>query len=268
MDIKTKIERSIPLEKIIGNEEQKTLFFKIENEIVIPGQFFMLNYKGCQKPFSVSFYDSILIGFTIEDRGECSAKMIRAEKGEYFGLTGPLGKGFQIDKHERFLLIGGGIGAAPLNYLALFLVGNSKDVDVLFGAKTSEKLDYCKPLMGIASCNMSIYTDDGSEGQKGFVTKDIEKVIKEKKYDTVCICGPEIMMEKTVKMINNKVKNIQISMERYMKCGVGICGSCVIDNVGLRVCEDGPVFSYHDILKNTKEFGNYHRNENGIIEKF
>jgi len=268
IDVTAKIEKSYPLDKIIGNKYQKTLFFKYENEIILPGQFFMLNYMGSQKPFSVFFYDSNLIGFTIEDRGECTNKMLSAKNGDYFGLTGPLGKGFEINDHESYLLIGGGIGTAPLNYLALFLVSNNKQVDVHFGAKTSDNLDYCQPLLGIASCKMTFYTDDGSTGEKGFVTKNIEKILENKKYDSVCICGPEIMMKNAVDIVKNKVDNIQISMERYMKCGLGICGSCVLDDVGLRVCEDGPVFSYNKALKNCKEFGNYHRNENGIIQKY
>jgi dihydroorotate dehydrogenase electron transfer subunit len=193
--------------------------------------------------------------------------MINARPGEYFGLTGPLGNSFNIENMKNILLVGGGIGTAPLNFLAIYLTAKNKNVDVLFGARNSGHLDYCEPLTGIASCSMSFYTDDGSRGEKGFVTKDLEKILKRKKYDSVCICGPEIMMKTAVEMVKDKIENIQISMERYMKCGLGLCGSCVLDDIGLRVCEDGPVFDYNEVLKNCREFGNYHRDKNGIIEK-
>ena len=191
--------------------------------------------------------------------------MINAKIGDYFGLTAPLGSNFNIVDNRRFLLIGGGIGTAPIYYLAKYLAKNNIIPNILFGAKNKEFLEYSFDLEDC--CNIRYYTDDGSFGIKGFVSNDIKQIITEKEYDCCCICGPEKMMSVIIDEVKGKINNIQLSMERYMKCGLGLCGSCVLDDIGLRVCEEGPVFSYFDTIVNCSEFGVYHRNGLGIIEK-
>ncbi|OHD26182.1 MAG: hypothetical protein A2086_05675 [Spirochaetes bacterium GWD1_27_9] len=258
------MEKSFPLIKIEGFESQKTLFFEIGKKDIKPGQFYMVNFYGCQKPFSISHYDGNTVGFTVQDRGDCSKKMINSKIGEYFGLTGPLGNFFDVEKYNNLLLIGGGIGTAPIYYLAKYLQSLNKNVTVIFGARNIENLRYSFDLQD--QKNVFFYTDDGSYGKKGFVTMDLQEILSKNNFDSSCICGPEKMMKITMDILKSNIKNIFVSMERYMKCGVGLCGSCAIDDVGLRVCEDGPVFSYFDTLINCNEFGNYHRNGLGIIE--
>ncbi len=258
-----KIEKSYPLIDIKGNNDQKTLFFKIGKKEVLPGQFFMLNYRVSQRPFSVSHYDGDIIGFTIQNRGKCSKLMIDAEIGEYFGLTGPLGSFFKTENRTNVVLIGGGIGIAPIYFLANYLKNKDIKMTILFGAKSIRELEFTFN----SGLNISYYTDNGSYGKKGFVTIDLEQIIKENNYDSLYLCGPEKMMVKVIEIAKNKIKEIQLSMERYMKCGLGLCGSCVLDDIGLRVCEEGPVFSYFDNIINCKEFGNYHRDQYGRIEK-
>lgn len=267
-NILEKIEKSYPVVKIVGNEKQKTIYFKISKRYVFPGQFFMLNYNLSQKPISVSYYNKEVIGFTIEDRGETSNKMINCRIGDYFGLMGPLGTSFNISDNKNILIIGGGIGIAPLYFLMCELLNKKKKVHALFGAKSKSNLNFIEKFKTKKGSLISLYTEDGSLGEKGFVTKDLNKYIEKYKYDSVCICGPELMMNIVLGKVKRKIKNIQICMERYMKCGLGICGTCVLDDTGERVCVEGPVFQYNDSLKNCKEFGNYHRNSNGIIEKF
>lgn len=261
--INNKIEKSYRLIDIKGNDIQKTLFFNIGKKEILPGQFFMLNYNVNQRPFSVSHYDGKIVGFTIESRGECSKNMISAKSDSYFGLTGPLGSSFKVNEGANILLIGGGIGIAPIFFLANTIKDKDIKMDIFLGAKNIKNLEFCLD----SSLNINYYTDDGSYGKKGFVTIDLERTINNNKYDALYICGPEKMMIKVIEIVKDRIKNIQLSMERYMKCGVGICGSCVLDDIGLRVCEEGPVFSYFDTLINCKEFGNYHRDKYGKIEK-
>ena len=265
MDLKNKIEKSYSLKNVEGNEIQKTLYFSIDKQKIDPGQFYMLNYNGCQKPFSVSFYDGNDVGFTIQNRGECSQKMINANIGEYFGLTGPLGRGFDTKSTDRVLLIGAGIGSAPINFLLSDLYNSHKKVDVLFGGRSFPHIEYLTKLKDNTNVKIRFYTDDGSYGTKGFVIQDLDLMLKNN-YDACFLCGPEKMMGITIDKLKDKIENIQISMERYMKCGLGLCGSCAIDDIGLRVCEDGPVFSYKDEISKTKEFANYHRDGLGIIQ--
>lgn len=267
-NILEKIEKSYPVYKIVGNEKQKTLYFKIGKKDILPGQFFMLNYNISQKPISVSYYDNEIIGFTIEDRGETSGKMINSKIGEFFGLIGPLGNPFEISDYKNILIIGGGIGVAPLYFLLNYILKYKKKVHAFFGAKSKSNLDFVEKFKTNKDCLLNLYTEDGSLGDKGFVTKDLNKYIDKYKYDSICICGPEIMMNIVINKIKRKISNIQVCMERYMKCGLGICGTCVLDDTGERVCVEGPVFQYNSSLKKCKEFGNYHRNSNGIIEKF
>lgn len=266
MDIDNKIEKSYQLIEIVGNSAQKTLYFKIDKKDIRPGNFFMLNYNCTQKPFSVSSYDGEVVGFTIQDRGECSKKMINSKAGDFFGLTGPLGNNFDVSKSKNVLLIGGGIGSAPIKFLAETLINMNISFSAYFGARNVDLLKYLFDLDKKRG-KIKYYTDDGSYGIKGFVTDDLDKVLKTESFDSIYLCGPEKMMAKTIEIVGDRINNIQISMERYMKCGVGICGSCVLDDISARVCEDGPVFSYFDTIVNCREFGKYHRNGLGIIEK-
>lgn len=265
-NIDNKIEKSFKVVKVEGNSEQKTFYFDIGEKKVLPGQFYMLNYDICQKPFSVSHYKDGQIGFTILKRGAGTEKMLGAKEGEYFGLTGPLGNFFNYDDGENFLLIGGGVGAAPVFFMANYLSSIGRKCDILLGARSAPLLDFARELEGLANCNVFFYTDDGSFGKKGFVTQDLDELLSKNSYDCAAMCGPEKMMSIAGAMVDGKIKKIELSMERYMKCGIGICGSCVLDDIGMRVCEDGPVFDYKTLLK-SKEFGNYHRNSGGEIEQ-
>lgn len=263
------IEKSYKIIDIKGCSDQKTFFFKIGEENIKPGQFYLLNYKNSQKPFSISHYDKGIVGFTILRRGKTSENMIEnAVIGEYMGLTGPLGNSFETDTYSSFLLIGGGVGSAPIYALSEYLTKNNKKNFVLFGSRTSSLCDFTRDLKKGELCDIKYYTDDQSGENQGFVTEGIDEIIKNEKIDTVCMCGPEKMMIIAAEKILSKINvPIQISMERYMKCGIGICGSCVLDDIGLRVCADGPVFDYN-ILKKSSEFGKYHRDGGGLIEKF
>jgi len=110
-----------------------------------------------------------------------------------------------------------------------------------------------------------ISTDDGSYGEKGFVTDLVEKLVTETHFDAVYVCGPEIMMYKTVQSAHSRGMFVQASLERMMKCGVGICGSCCIGED--LVCRDGTVFDGPHLSSN-KEFGYFHRNKAGILENY
>ncbi len=107
-------------------------------------------------------------------------------------------------------------------------------------------------------------TEDGSYGEKGYVTDVLEKLLEENTYDAIYTCGPELMMYKTVQMANKKGIFVQASLERMMKCGVGICGSCCVNDD--LVCRDGTIFD-GDHLFTKSEFGHSHRTKSGILEE-
>jgi dihydroorotate dehydrogenase electron transfer subunit len=129
----------------------------------------------------------------------------------------------------------------------------------IIGAKNEQELLFIDRIK--KSCaDLWISTDDGSLGYKGMASDLAEKLLAEEKFDLVITCGPEKMMKELAMFcIKNGIK-FQASLERWMKCGVGICGSCCID--GMRVCTDGPVFD-GELLKNFEEFGNFKREPSG-----
>jgi dihydroorotate dehydrogenase electron transfer subunit len=112
-------------------------------------------------------------------------------------------------------------------------------------------------------CEVKVATDDGSKGCKGFCTEPLEKMLKEHKVDCIYTCGPELMMYRIAEMARENKVDCQVSLERFMKCGFGICGQCCIDGTGLRVCKDGPVFEGKVALQH-QEFGKYKRTASGI----
>ena len=134
----------------------------------------------------------------------------------------------------------------------------NKDITVILGVQQKKDLFFTDQIKKHAN-NVFITTDDGSEGYKGYASTLAAELLQEKEYDHIYTCGPEPMMNALLQKRNNTP--LQASLERYMKCGIGLCGQCCIDH-GLRVCRDGPVFS-HTILEKDKEFGRYKRDETG-----
>ena len=132
----------------------------------------------------------------------------------------------------------------------------SKTKDEVFFEETAKKLKRDVTIIPV--------TEDGSYGENGYVTDVLEKLLEENTYDAIYTCGPELMMHKVVKLANEKGIFVQASLERMMKCGVGICGSCCV-NEDL-VCRDGTVFDGQHLAKNS-EFGHFERAKSGILEK-
>jgi len=150
----------------------------------------------------------------------------------------------------------------------LTFVKPTDDVTVLIGAKSKDEVffeDLSNTLLENNPHKILVSTDDGSYGEKGFVTDLVEKLVSENQFDGVYVCGPEIMMYKTVQSAHSRKIFVQASLERMMKCGVGICGSCCVGED--LVCKDGTVFD-GDHLSTNKEFGISHRNKAGILENY
>jgi dihydroorotate dehydrogenase electron transfer subunit len=218
----------------------------------IPGQFVMVWVPGVDEiPMALSFSDAI----TVQRVGEATSHLLSLKVGDKIGIRGPFGNGFRID--GKTLIIAGGVGIAPLIRIGLY----GSDVDVLLGSKTKKELIFYSVLKN--SCNLMVSTDDGSEGFHGLIPGLMEQLSLEK-YNSILVCGPELMMVSVLSVIKNRnLESIsQFSLHRYMKCGVGLCGSCCLDPDGLCVCRDGPVFSGLDIVKS--EIGKYHRNAAGL----
>jgi dihydroorotate dehydrogenase electron transfer subunit len=216
-----------------------------------PGQFVMVWVPGVDEiPMALSSANSI----TVQKAGDATGAMFDLKEGAALGIRGPFGNGFT--RGEKMLAIAGGVGAAPL----LPLARSDCVMTMLLGARNEKELLFVDQLD--ESTDLIIATDDGTLGQRGFVT-DLIKDTGLAAYDRIAVCGPEPMMRAVLATIDSLgfASKTEFSLHRYMKCGAGICGSCCIDPDGLRVCRDGPVFS-GELLKKS-EFGHYVRDASG-----
>lgn len=222
-----------------------------------PGQFVMVWLPRVnEKPFSI--LEAKPLALSVARVGEFTDKMHALKEGDRLGFRGPFGNGFKL-VGKKMLLVGGGYGAAPLRFLAGKAREKGMEVAVVLGAKTAEELLLEKSFAEIG-CEVTIATDDGSKGLKGFATDAATELLNKEKFDAVYTCGPEKMMKKLAEISERKAIPFQASLERLMKCGMGICGQCAVN--GLRVCYDGPVFEA-PVLKTLNEFGKMKRDASG-----
>ncbi|MDD5960491.1 MAG: dihydroorotate dehydrogenase electron transfer subunit [Methanobrevibacter wolinii] len=242
----------------------KTFFFDwdMSEEIPYPGQFIMLWNFNDEKPMSISSIDekNNEIGITIKNVGPFTEEVHNLKVGDFLGLRGPYGNPFTIPKGKKILVIGGGVGMAPVACFTDYAVKDN-DVDVVCAAVNKDELLF-EDRLNKSGANVYNATDDGSSGYKGFATNRALDLIEESTYDFAVVCGPEVMMKPTYDILEDNNIPGEYSLERYMKCAIGICGQCCVDNTGWRICKEGPIFSNED-LKLITEFGNYRRAPTG-----
>jgi len=258
------------VEKVIDETPTvRTLVFSDELlSQVLPGQFAMV-WIPCvnELPMSIMISkEKDKAAFTVRKYGTASTALYNTKVGDYIGTRGPYGNSFSI-RGGNILIVGGGTGLVPLMRLLTFLKETDK-VTVLMGAKTKDEVLFeklSKQLLEKNQHNVIVTTDDGTCGQKGLVTDVVEEYFSKTKFDAVYTCGPEKMMYKVVKLATSHEIPVQASLERMMKCGIGMCGSCCIGQD--LVCRDGTVFDGEKLMLN-KEFGQEYRNKAGILEKY
>lgn len=244
------------------NREVKTFMFEYL-EKVDPGQFFMIWIPGVDEiPMSVSYIDGDVKGITFKKVGEATDALFNLEEGDKIGVRGPYGNGFMIDG-ERILFVGGGTGVGMLTPAVEEAVGKNISSTIIIGVKSKGELFFEDRLR---NCSAEVYvsTDDGSKGYKGFASDIAVELLSKEKFTSVLTCGPEIMMKRLLDACRDI--SFQASLERYMKCGIGLCGQCCVGE-GLRVCVEGPVFD-GKTLKDIEEFGVYKRDASGRKVRF
>ena len=240
----------------------KTITFKYPIETK-PGQFFMIWIPGVDEiPMSASIIDKDVKGITFRKVGDATSALYKMNKGNQIGIRGPYGNSFEL-KGKHILFVGGGTGIATLAPAVKNAVKNKINATVVIGAKTKNELFFYNRL-NLFGAKILVSTDDGSRGFKGFATGLAQDVLKKENIDSVVTCGPERMM-KTLLTYSKNI-SFQASLERYMKCAIGICGQCCIGE-GLRVCKDGPIFD-GKTLKNIHDFGVYKRDSAGRKVRF
>ena len=244
----------------------KTLVFKDEmSNHAKPGQFLMVWIPRVEEiPMSVMI--NLKDGYaalTIRKSGFGSSALFELKKGDLIGLRGPYGNNFTLkNNYRKILIVGGGTGLVPLLRL-MNQTGKNVRCTMIIGATTKKEVFFesiSRKIIQNRNSSVKICTDDGSYGIKGTSVDVMRNLLRTERYDCVFTCGPELMMKKVVDLSNEKSIPVQASLERYMKCGVGICGSCCIDS--LLVCQDGTVFSGKRLSK-IADFGTSYRDKDG-----
>jgi len=258
----------LEIKKVINEtDDTKTFYFDYTLNSK-PGQFVMLWLPGVDEvPISVSYDDGSKFALTVFSRGEASNGICELKEGDKIGIRGPYGTMFNYMEGENLVLVGGGYGSAPLRFLAHEAAKKNCKIDFMMAAKTKTKLLFLDELRAMKNVIIHIATSDGSEGVKGHINETLEKVLKEKKINKIMTCGPELLMKAVGEIGDAAGVQTQISIERYMKCGFGVCGQCVIDPLGIRTCVSGPVMN-SKVLNMLEEFGKYTRDAQGKKQYF
>ena len=226
-----------------------------------PGQFVMVWILGVDEiPMSLSMAEpNGLSAITVKKVGEASEALYNLRKGDVIGVRGPYGHGFSLAS-VSLLLVGGGTGMACIMLLAEKLAKPENRITCIIGAKTRSELLFLQRMKRVLP-KVIATTDDGSYGLKGLATDAMKQELAKQRFNLVYTCGPEQMMFKAFQLAEQYNVPIQASLERIMRCSIGLCGSCMIGE--FRVCIDGPVFTSQELRRVKEEFGAYKRDFTG-----
>jgi dihydroorotate dehydrogenase electron transfer subunit len=280
-----------PIVEIVSDNARNKTFVvdynPIPDPIIIhPGQFVMVWVPGIDEiPMSVSkIGPDFRIEISVAKVGEATEAIHALLVGDLLGIRGPYGNWYQPKEGEKVaIVIGGGVGMASVRPLFYDFVsaqkkspsGNTTKIIGIEGAKTQGELIFHAELVALLPSPHAFHvsTDDGSTGFHGFATDLFSQILKEELQTlqkrglssdciTVYACGPEIMLKKIYEICEEHTLPLQVSLERMMRCGFGLCGLCALEPTGLLVCKDGPVFS-NDQLREMTDFGRFHRDFSG-----
>lgn len=220
-----------------------------------PGQFLMLWIPGVDEiPLSIlDANEDGAVSVAVKKVGEATQALHNKKTGEIIGIRGPFGNSFTL-KRGRILMVGGGTGTAPLLFLAKKLASKATKLVFVIGAKTKEELLFIDKLEEVCTeGNLVATTEDGSYGIKCLATTPLESLLAKEKFNMIYTCGPEQMMRKVLDSAEKHGIALEASLERLMRCAIGLCGSCVVGKY--RVCRDGPVFTTEQLREVKGELG-------------
>jgi len=256
LHIKQENSRAVKLIDVVSEcrDVSSLLFRDDETRAAEPGQYLMVWLPGVDEvPMSVSALDvDGMSRITVREVGEATVKLSELSPGDRIGLRGPFGKGYRL-QGDKPLLVAGGSGAASLMPLVEKMLRQETTPTLVLGARSADMLLFADRLDEQLGENLIVTTDDCSRGYSGYASGYAAKLIEGDGFDMVYTCGPELMMAKVYQSAREHGLPIQASLERYVKCAVGLCGNCAIGPY--RVCKDGPVFDTDmlDVVRN--EFG-------------
>ena len=221
---------------------------------MMPGQFAQLRVDGSKetflrRPISINFVDTKQnqIWFLVQLVGAGSRALGRLKEGDTLNALLPLGNGFSmpVSAEKKHLLVGGGVGTAPLLYLGAQMNLMGMRPTFLLGARTKDMLLQMEDFQRVG--DVYVTTEDGSAGEKGFVTQ--HSILFKQRFDRISVCGPSPMMKAVAKFARDNSVPCEVSLENMMACGLGACLCCVEKTVkgNVCVCTEGPVFDINEL---------------------
>lgn len=214
-----------------------------------PGQFAQLRIDDSKetflrRPISLHHvdYEHNEVSFLIQKAGKGTASLWLKQPGSTLNVILPLGKGFTMptSAEQRFLLVGGGVGVAPILFMGEAMLRMGVRPTFLLGARSKSDLLLLDKYRALGT--VYVTTEDGSEGEKGFVTQ--HSVLQREKFDNIAVCGPKPMMLAMASYAKHAGISCEVSLENVMACGLGACLCCVENTKdgNVCVCKEGPVF--------------------------
>lgn len=222
---------------------------------ILPGQFVEVKVENSVKtmlrrPISVNYVDreNNQLWLLVAMIGDGTRQIGKLKAGDTFNCVLPLGNGFSMPTKEgqRFLLVGGGVGVAPLLYFGKCIKDMGAEPVFLLGARTDKDLLELEEFAKIG--RVCITTEDGSAGEQGFVTN--HSILQREHFDMISTCGPKPMMVSVARYAQKANVECEVSLENKMACGVGACLCCVEKTTrgNQCVCKDGPVINVKNLL--------------------
>lgn len=221
---------------------------------MLPGQFIEVRVDGSsttflRRPISINFIDRKQneLWLLVATVGDGTHKLAELKEGDQLNCLLPLGNGFTpVHEGEKVLLVGGGVGVAPLLYMGAQMQQMGMEPTFLLGARTAKDLLLLDMFNRFG--RVFVTTEDGSQGEKGFVTN--HSILSDERFDRISACGPTPMMKAVARYARSKGIDCEASLENLMACGLGACLCCVEKTTegNLCVCKDGPVFNIKRLL--------------------
>ena len=241
--------------KVVGNTRLNPRHFILELLApeplppILPGQFVQVLVHNSpstflRRPFSIHFVDYTrnTLKLLVQVKGEGSRHMGLLNAGDILNMVYPLGNSFSVPSSDKVLLVGGGAGVAPLMFLGDYLNRKNIHPEFLVGFRSSDEVSQIGEYSKLGRVYLT--TDDGSLGEKGFVTAHSVFRQSPLPYERIYCCGPGAMMRAVAKLAADNVVACEVSLENMMACGYGVCLCCITptDKGNERVCMEGPVF--------------------------
>ena len=241
------------------NEDTVQIVVNRPNEMspIAPGQFFNMisndsGYPMLRRPISVSAFTKDTIEFTIKIIGHGTKSLSKLKQGDSVDMMGPLGNGFDVKDEKKVLVIGGGIGVAPVKCLLDILIDKNVVVDSVLGYKDHP---FLQDKFVAYSRTTHIYSENNKQYQRGYATEGVIELLNTNNYDMIYACGPHVMLKSLAQMCREKGVEVQLLMEEKMACGIGACLVCTckvksdeFNHKHVRVCSDGPMFYGSEVI--------------------